>query len=71
MHVAAISDIGDEGEASTGGAEDVFWRYTAAVEQTKFCERESSDVELEDVLEAAGVVEGNVSVFSCYYLRRI
>lgn len=40
-------------------------------ELVKFCERESSDVEFKDALEAAGVVEGNVSVLTFYCLRII
>lgn len=35
-----------------------FPRSTAVVEMAKYCERETSVVEFEDALEAAGVLKG-------------
>lgn len=62
MHGASISnsndDVGDEGVADMDDPGGYFRRYTAAVERAKYCEREISEVEFEDALEAAGVLKG-------------
>lgn len=61
-HVAALHNTKDEvddgGETNEDGDEVYFQRYTSTVELARYCEKEISQAEFEDALEAAEVLKG-------------
>lgn len=58
FHAAILDTISFNMRGERGWPEAYFRCFSAAVELAKCCEREMSEVEVEDALEAAGVLKG-------------